>query len=117
MTIEAQDLHRILRQIIEPARRHKCALCSDIFECHLCMIEEDHNIHINSGPKDHSGGSKYICESCIHKNELHIVIIHIQIEASGRIYRGRELLSLGKQKLFYDHITSRLLGKGTIRRS
>lgn len=38
-------LRRALRTITEPSRRHRCPRCEDVFECHMCQIDNWHPLH------------------------------------------------------------------------
>lgn len=98
---DSQQVHRIIRQMTEPARRHKCELCKSIFECHLCLgFLEDHSNHsiywkINKNTKI------FLCEDCIKKHQL-LITIRAEHHNSGYSYK------------FYDSLSGDLLGRGII---
>ena len=66
-----QTLIRAIRQITEPARRHRCIQCEQIFECHLCMIGWDHILH--RGPWFATA-----CDECINKKDIKTVFMENQ---------------------------------------
>lgn len=86
-----------LRTIAEPARRHRCDLCLDIFECHLCQIDKDHPLH--SGSRDQVWTPARVCEACIHQHELWVVIVRFPNYERGRIHGGDRDVS------YYDHLS------------
>lgn len=47
--------------LVEPARRHRCEICQEIFECHLCDIRHWHPAHIERGL---TNGFMFVCEEC-----------------------------------------------------
>jgi hypothetical protein len=53
----------------EPARRHRCEVCGQVFECHLCMIGKDHKVHAYCGPRIATMTVALICEECAAKSE------------------------------------------------
>jgi len=50
--------------LVEPARRHRCEYCGEIFECHLCGINETHPVHIDRPNNEESDGKFFVCEEC-----------------------------------------------------
>jgi hypothetical protein len=98
-------LRQALRKITEPARRHKCELCHEVFVCHICSIDKWHSLHWESRT-DYS----LICEDCIEKNELWVAVVW-----QNAITEGYEKAGLGSDIAFYDHITGEIIGHGTLR--
>jgi hypothetical protein len=111
-------LSNALRSMTEPARRHKCELCGDVFECHLCVLEENHRIHSEA----ETLGTALICEACIHRNELFVLAIrtnHAKDQRYSKLARAKNMSSsrgFGKCVIFFDHLTGERIGNGTIRR-
>lgn len=65
--IDSAEVKHMLNRLTAPARRHCCDYCQDIFECHLCTINEDSVLHT------HKWGGKsrpVICEPCIVAHDL-----------------------------------------------
>ncbi len=85
-----------LDSVTYPARRHRCDLCKQIFECHLCMISEDHRLH-HPG-RDEEWSPVVVCEDCIHKHELFVVVTADYGSTRG----GRSCYWITK---FWDHLT------------
>ena len=46
---------------VEPARRHRCEACKEVFECHLCTIAGVHMLHSD---RRTSRDLFYVCEEC-----------------------------------------------------
>lgn len=86
-----------LKAVCEPARRHRCEVCLEVFECHLCMIADDHDLHKK---RLHGSQVTYICEACIHQHELWIVPVLV---AEFRSHQGQFTTC------FYDHLTGERL--------
>jgi hypothetical protein len=53
----------------EPARRHRCEICKQIFECHLCTIPKDCQVHAYCGPRTATPEPALVCEECAAKSE------------------------------------------------
>ena len=81
----------------EPARRHKCDLCKTVFECHLCMIGNDHDLHTFPRTQVDTETPILICEECIMAKGLWIVVTGID---------ERHPVTMPFQSItFYDHLT------------
>lgn len=48
----------------EPARRHKCEMCGEVFECHLCTIASDHILHLRGKRLEMRNTPVFVCEEC-----------------------------------------------------
>lgn len=95
---EELNVTSLVRNIIEPARRHRCELCRQIFECHLCQIGEDHVLHHSKRTDD---TNYLICETCIHEHQLWVAVCslnRIDVDYSA---------GMGKDVKFYDHLTGK----------
>lgn len=55
----------MLGNLIVPARRHKCEVCNNIFECHICDIYFTHNIHSVISKTERY---VFVCLKCADKN-------------------------------------------------
>lgn len=113
-TIEDKALmSRILRTITYAARRHRCALCKEVFECHLCGFEdfETHPMHSERArPED------IVCEDCVIKHDLYVRVIGYDGKRYFKASRARNVRQFAIKRLtFYDHITGEYLGCGTLR--
>jgi len=53
--------------LVEPARRHRCEVCRDIFECHLCGILKTHPAHRLDGGLAKTMGYVFVCSKCCLK--------------------------------------------------
>jgi hypothetical protein len=99
------EVRRIVSKITNPARRHKCEVCREIFECHLCGLEEDdtHPLHWGKGrPSQQSRRTLLVCETCIDKHELFVVPV--------RIDNIRKTRTNGSKKVYFrDHLTGEVL--------
>lgn len=83
-----------------PARRHRCEECQDIFECHLCTIQECHELHWDSKPIKRQ---LFVCENCIRAQGLFTIVVkHSQGRGQGR---GQGLITLRT----YDHLTGAIV--------
>jgi hypothetical protein len=60
-------LRKILRVIAEPARRHLCPLCKEVFECHLCTQEREHPVHWDNC------NTPFLCPDCAQEMGLETV--------------------------------------------
>lgn len=103
--IDTGFLH-ILRTITTPARRHRCDVCREVFECHLCVINENNETHVLHGHGERrmiTWEPLFVCMDCIDRHNLAIVVVR---ENSDR--RGKTSNSGGIK--FYDHTTGQLIG-------
>lgn len=50
-------------QLVNPARRHRCELCREIFICHLCTIDNTHILHEAAEKERYI----FICIECANK--------------------------------------------------
>lgn len=54
-------------ELCEPARRHRCEICHEIFECHLCLIQYTHPLHASHNVLPEN--IVFVCEECCTKPE------------------------------------------------
>jgi hypothetical protein len=111
--IPGSDVRRMVRAIGMPARRHKCELCSTIFECHICTLGDEHDIHGKRKDTDMSE-PVFVCDDCILENDLYVVTVRdTQPLCDTRQVDGqpRRVNATGRNKSvrFYDHLTGRLI--------
>src|SRR5215831_15028612 len=93
----------MLGELLEPARRHLCEICKQVFECHLCNIGFEHPAH-----KDHKNlrldTKLFICEECCqnpehryqprwHSRETEIVEHTDMLTGIFHVWRGKICLS------------------------
>ena len=76
------------------------------------MIADDHPLH-SSTLHIANDNQPVICESCIEKHELWVLVVDYWPEVQGGEYRTE--LKTGSVR-FYDHLTGELLGYGVIRK-
>ena len=110
-SIDQSILIRSLRSITMPARRHKCQVCMEVFECNICGIDDDHTIH--------SGESKngvVACSDCVEKHELYVTILSRNGTARVGGYESQNG-RLSRYLRFYDSLTGEVIGSGCYRRS
>jgi hypothetical protein len=77
LTAETPGEKTMTIELTEPARRHRCDVCKDVFECHLCTISADHILHWNYHRTDPEE-KRLICEEC--SAEGAIIFIRHQLE-------------------------------------
>lgn len=83
---------------VEPARRHKCEMCREIFECHICDLDGDHPLHMAfllcNEPV-------LVCLECMEKDGLGYVFAR----GNGRDY----VKKLGSTCRMYDYRTGKIM--------
>lgn len=89
----------ILRlEFVKPARRHRCEICTQVFDCHLCSVHHDSSLHAEV-KRVASDKPILICPSCIRKNPTQRIVetpqprvVHVYDHLTGeRIARRRVL--------------------------
>lgn len=79
-----------------PARRHRCEICGDIFECHLCEIRKIHILHSELRLQINENiGLFFVCEDCAPE--------HLPIVQS---------ISHGEAINVYDYMTGKIIRRG-----
>lgn len=108
---DTDALRAALNAMTEPARRHKCEICALIFECHLCSIHADHDLH---NVKTKLGGP-FICEECLVKHDIGVMVTghHDKTAIRGAFRFG--VPTTTDRLVFYDALTGHTLGRGMIR--
>ena len=55
----------VINLMIEPARRHRCEICFEIFICHLCTIQHEHPLHTRIERIHDPTMCVFVCEDCV----------------------------------------------------
>ncbi len=84
----------VLQSMTDPARRHRCMECNEIFECHLCELDKEHSLHWQGF---------YLCEECAVEKGVLTVFSHIRP-------------SEGCNHVEYDYLTGQIIAKHQVRR-
>src|SRR5262245_51514674 len=69
MTIEPYDVRELIFRMTEPARRHRCPKCEQIFECHICAIGRPH-------PLQHDDAHPFVCLECAKKAAIDTISVN-----------------------------------------
>lgn len=71
MNIQLHELKRILGTITEPARRHKCSDCGQVFVCQLCCKSAPE--FFGAHPLHTAETATYHCEECLIRLDVHSI--------------------------------------------
>ena len=118
-TIDFGGLGRLLRCMdATPIRRHKCDVCHDVFECHLCTIEDDHALHGGphvsgtvggNGRTENKAEPVFVCTECIRIHDLNTVVLAGMTKSMSKITGKLINISRQRQVSYYDHETGERL--------
>lgn len=82
----------------EPARRHRCEICTEVFECHLCTLRKDHVFHggIRITNIEDMTIPVFVCEECAVTDNCRMV--------ESALSRTRALMVP-----YYDYLTGKTI--------
>lgn len=93
-----------------PARRHRCEICDQIFECHVCRIGCDHRMHsmVRIDRLEDETLPVFVCEECIDSGACPEIVRSV---ISGR---ERHLMRTNPSVHFWNYRTGEYLTAGEL---